>query len=74
MTLSRPRHINPMQWNDAVAQARQGCARVFRNGGAPQDALAAFGLGAGTGATGRDWSRTVEQIAQALCRTVRRVA
>ena len=72
MPLARPRHVNPMQWNEAVAQARQGCARVFRNGGSARDALASFGLGGD--AAGTDWSKTVDQIAQALCRTPARRA
>ena len=73
MTLSRPQHINPLQWNEAVAMARQGCARVFRNGGAPQDALASFGLKT-DGAAASDWSKTVDTIANALCQTMRRAA
>ena len=73
MTISRPQHINPMQWNEAVAQARQNCARIFRNGGAPKDALASFGLTAES-AAGRDWSKAVDAIAQTLCRTVRKAA
>ena len=35
-------HINPMQWHQAVGFARQSCARIFRDGGKPQDALSAF--------------------------------
>jgi hypothetical protein len=73
MTMSRPQHINPLQWNEAVAMARQGCARVFRNGGAPQEALASFGLESG-GAQLNDWSKAVDQIANALCQTMRRAA
>ncbi len=73
MTMSRPQHINPLQWNEAVAMARQGCARVFRNGGAPRDALASFGLKA-DGATTADWSKIVDTIAHALCQTMRRAA
>lgn len=73
MTMSRPQHINPLQWNEAVAMARQGCARVFRNGGAPKDALASFGLEA-DGAVTSDWSKIVDTIANALCQTMRRAA
>ena len=73
MTISRPAHINPVQWNEAVAHARQACARVFRNGGAPKDALAAFGL-TRDGAPGGDWSKAVDTIAQTLCRTIREAA
>lgn len=73
MMMSRPQHINPLQWNEAVAMARQGCARVFRNGGAPQDALASFGL-KGNDAALNDWSKAVDTIANALCLTMRRAA
>ena len=39
-------HVNPLQWHQAVGVARQSCARFFRDGGAPADALLAFGLSA----------------------------
>ncbi len=69
--------INPHQKAHAVGLARQACARVFRDGGSPDDALDAFGLGgglaggfaggfAGQGPTG-DWSKAVDMIATALC-------
>lgn len=58
-----PAHINPLQWHQSVGYARQACARVFRDGGRPADAVAAFGL---EGAPGDDWSRAVERIAEAL--------
>lgn len=73
MTIARPQHINPLQWNEAVAHARQACARVFRNGGAPKDALAAFGLGKDTIA-GDDWSKAVDLIARAHCGSMRLAA
>lgn len=62
-----PDHINPLQWNQSVGIARQSCARVFRDGGSPADALSAFGLSA-SGLDNLDWSRAVDQIAQSLCR------
>lgn len=61
-----PVNINPIQWNQAVGIARQSCARIFRDGGRPEDALAAFGLTGNSSAT--DWGRAVEDIAQVLCR------
>ena len=73
MTIMRPANVNPMQWNEAVAQARQACARVFRNGGAPRDALASFGLAEDSLPSG-DWSKAVDTIARTLCRTLRRAA
>jgi hypothetical protein len=61
-----PQHIQSPQWTNATAIARQACARIFRDGGKPGDALAQFGLPiAANEAT--DWSRAVDRIAQSLC-------
>jgi hypothetical protein len=60
-----PRHINPVQWQQALEHARQVCARIFRDGGRPTDAVLAFGLAAPE--PGVDWSSVVDRIAQALC-------
>lgn len=57
--------INPQQKSHAVSLARQACARVFRDGGAPADALEAFGISTDGAVT--DWSQAVEIIATALC-------
>ena len=67
-----PRHINPLQWQQAMDYARQACARIFRDGGGPGDAIRAFGLVPGE-PTG-DWSIAVVRIAQALCAPVLRRA
>lgn len=70
-----PDHVNPFQWNEAMGIARQACARIFRDGGRPQDALSAFGIGASRAGEVKDWSKTVEVIAELLCREpVRRAA
>lgn len=67
-----PAHINPVQWHQALGYARQACARIFRDGGAPADAAKAFGLDARDVG---DWSRAVELIAESLSRApVRRAA
>jgi hypothetical protein len=60
-----PRHINPVQWQQAMGYARQACARIFRDGGTPADAVRAFGLAATQPAA--DWSIAVDRIAQSLC-------
>jgi hypothetical protein len=65
------RHINSVQWEQAVGYARQACARIFRDGGSPRAALSAFGLGAADAA---DWSTAVDRIAVALCRAPQRKA
>lgn len=58
-------HINPIQWNQATGVARQSCARFFRDGGTPADAMRAFGVR--DGIAGADWVKAVEAIAQVLC-------
>ena len=58
-------HMNPSPRSHATALARQACARVFRDGGAPTDALEAFGL-AGHETVG-DWAQAIDLIAAALC-------
>jgi hypothetical protein len=62
-----PNHINSVQWIQAVGYSRQSCARVFRDGGSPADALSAFGLEDG-GLGDTEWSRAVDMIATALCK------
>jgi hypothetical protein len=66
-----PRHINSLQWEQAVGYARSACARIFRDGGSPAAALGAFGL---DGAEGAGWSTAVDRIAQALCAPQQRKA
>jgi len=61
-----PHRVNPLLWHQSVGMARQTCARVFRDGGTPADALAAFGLAVPQSAPA-DWSHVVETIAAALC-------
>jgi hypothetical protein len=67
-----PRHINPLQWNEAVGYARAVCARFFCDGSGPAEAVRAFGL---TADSASDWSIAVDRIALALCTTpLRRAA
>jgi len=61
-----PGHISSPHWEHAVSIARQACARIFRDGGEPIDALIAFGVSRQTSETA-DWSRAVDLIAQSLC-------
>ncbi|MFN3868689.1 MAG: hypothetical protein ACK4MF_06450 [Hyphomicrobiaceae bacterium] len=62
-----PDHINPLHWHQAMGFARQACARVFRDGGSPADALEAFGIAADADAAKTNWDKTVEKVAHALC-------
>ncbi len=68
MSNSAPDHINPIQWHQALAVSRQTCARVFRDGGLPTDALSAFGVMSDP-AGGEDvtWEKAVDLIASELC-------
>jgi hypothetical protein len=59
-------HINPLQWHSAMGVARQICARIFRDGGTPADAIAAFGLSVHDFGE-LSWSKAVEVIAGRLC-------
>lgn len=59
-------HINPVQWNQAVGIARQSCARFFRDGAHPADAMRAFGADPSL-LPAADWARAVDAIAQVLC-------
>ncbi len=69
-----PRHVNPMQWYQAVGYARQSCARVFRDGGTPLDAIRAFDICENERGS-NDWGKAVEVIAEILCaQTVKRAA
>ncbi len=65
-------HINPLQWHQAVGYARQSCARIFRDGGSPEDALRVFGLATPAGRS--DWCKAVEAIASLLCQGALRQA
>jgi hypothetical protein len=68
-----PSYINPVQWQQATGYARQVCARIFRDGGTPAEAIRAFGLNAVDPAA--NWSIAVDRIAQSLCAsTVRKAA
>jgi hypothetical protein len=61
---SVPSHLNPMQWHQALAVSRQTCARVFRDGGTPVEALASFGL---SGSEDANWDKAVDLIAEEMC-------
>ncbi len=63
--MSTPQHLNPVQWQQSIGLSRQVCARIFRDGGTPADAMRALGLSA-IEPTG-DWAKAVDRIATALC-------
>ena len=67
-----PRHINSVQWHQSKDYARQACARIFRDGGSPAEAMVAFGLSPAEPTS--DWSIAVDRIAQVLCAPAQRKA
>jgi hypothetical protein len=66
LTQPSPSHVNALQWHHAQSIARQTCARVFRDGGQPADALQSFNL-ALTETHYLGWGRAVELITESLC-------
>jgi hypothetical protein len=67
--MSKPSNISPVQWDQALGLARQSCARIFRDGGAPPDALGVYGIKM-AGVTA-DWDHAIASIAQSLCAPLR---
>ena len=61
-----PAEFDPAQWHQSIGVARQACARIFRDGGSPADALMVFAIKAET-AGSLNWSRAVVVIAETLC-------
>ena len=59
-----PQFSNPVQWQQNVGLARQACARIFRDGGTPAEALRVFGLSEVNAP--RDWAVVVDRIAASL--------
>jgi hypothetical protein len=72
-TALEPRNVHPRRWHEALAVARETCARFFADGRSPVDAVRAFGL-ATSGAA--DWAHAVNLIAELHCAPMpaRRVA
>ena len=66
-------HINSLHWHQSQGVARQTCARFFRDGFSPVEAMRAFGLDA-AGSDAQDWSKAVDAIANVLCATPNRRA
>jgi predicted site-specific integrase-resolvase len=63
--MTQSHNINAVHWNQSQGVARQTCARFFRDGLQPADAMRAFGLEAAD-VDRSDWSRAVEAIANVL--------
>jgi hypothetical protein len=68
-----PAHSNSMQWHYTQSIARETCARVFREGGLPADALQEFDIKSSeTSKLG--WGRAVELITESLCQLPLKIA
>jgi hypothetical protein len=59
-----PRHVHPLRWRQAIEVARETCARCFRDGRSPSDAVRAHGL-APPDTDG--WAHAVNLIAELHC-------
>ena len=68
--MKKPMNVNPVQWNEAVGYVRQTCARIYRGGGNPREAMQFFGLET-QALPSTDWDRAIETIAWSLCGTRR---
>ena len=71
--MNKPMNVNPVQWSQAIGYARQTCARIYRGGGAPVDAVRAFGLKP-ENIERSDWDRAIETIAWSLCSSAKAAA
>ncbi|MFZ1103678.1 MAG: hypothetical protein WAN86_12690 [Hyphomicrobiaceae bacterium] len=63
-TIPEPRHVRPQVWRQAIDIARETCARFFRDGRSPDDAMRAYGIAA-SGLV--DWAYAVNVIAEIHC-------
>lgn len=66
-------HINPLHWHQSLGFARQSCARFFRDGRTPGEAMRAFGLAVSEDQQ-PDWGKAVDAIAEVLCAQPQRLA
>ncbi|MEZ5854318.1 MAG: hypothetical protein R3D67_06035 [Hyphomicrobiaceae bacterium] len=72
MRETAPTYIDPAAWQQAIGLSRQICARIFRDGGTPSQALEAVGLPA---RAELNWDKAVELVAEAMSHTqIRRAA
>jgi hypothetical protein len=68
-----PANCDPALWDQSMGLARQACARIFRDGGSPSDALRTFAITT-TQPNSLDWSKAVSLIAETLSVTPMRRA
>ena len=63
MRESAPTYVDPAAWQQSLGLSRQICARIFRDGGTPSQALEAVGL---TARPELSWDKAVELVAEAM--------
>jgi hypothetical protein len=63
-TILEPRHVHPLRWREAIDVARDICARFFRDGRSPADAVRSVGLTTSGAAT---WAHAVNVLAELHC-------
>jgi hypothetical protein len=63
-TVLEPQHVHPRQWHQAIALAREVCARYFVDGRSPADAVRAHGLAFPENA---GWAYAVNMLAELNC-------
>ncbi len=69
--MSRPDHINPVEWELALSMARAICASLFKQGGTAEEALKLYDAPYGRGHGGlANWQTAIEAIAYAHCHQV----
>ncbi len=62
--MSAPRGCPPVQWEQAIGLARHTCAKVYRDGGSPAEAL--FSAGADNSADA-SWDTAIRALARQFC-------
>ncbi|GJM03276.1 MAG: hypothetical protein DHS20C08_17770 [Rhodomicrobium sp.] len=64
--MSRPLHINPVEWELALSMARSVCAGLFKKGSSAEDAFRLYG-GRSEAGSFANWQSAIEAIAYAHC-------
>jgi len=64
--MQRPSHVPSLQWHSALVEADAVCDSVRAAGGAPIDAIRAYGIANADGFNG-DWEKAHSIIVAAAC-------
>ena len=63
-TILEPQRVHPLRWRQSVDVSREVCARFFRDGRSPADAVRSCGLALSEAAT---WAQAVNVLAELHC-------